>query len=125
MKSNEISLALLSAEQLVQKFEAAAREHGDAILHFENTKANRIFGEMQLIEAELMHRRGDQRRRLVELFDDTNAFVRLSAAKATLAITPGIARRALEVIAESKDYPANADARMAIRMLDRGVYKPK
>ncbi|MEA2834429.1 MAG: hypothetical protein QOG66_2631 [Methylobacteriaceae bacterium] len=125
MKSNEISIALLSAEQLVQKFEAAAREHGDAILHFENIRANRILGEMQLVEAELMRRKGDQRRRLLELFDDTNAFVRLSAAKATLAVAPSIARRALEAIAESKDYPANADARMAIRMLDRGVYRPK
>jgi HEAT repeat protein len=62
---------------------------------------------------------------LLRLYEHPDIFVRLNAAHATLAIAPIVARAAIQKIADSKEQPAAGDAGMAIRMLDRGVYKPK
>jgi uncharacterized protein DUF2019 len=50
--------------------------------------------------------------------------VRLTAAKATLAVSPDAARRLLRSIADSKEYPQAGDAGMSLVNLDRGIFKP-
>src|SRR5262249_46404110 len=67
---------------------------------------------------------GDQRRALLPLYDHPNAQVRLKAVKATLAVAPERARRMLEIIADSREYPQAGDAGMTIDALDQGIFKP-
>jgi hypothetical protein len=46
------------------------------------------------------------------------------AVKATLAVAPERARRMLEIIAESREYPQAGEAGMSIDNLERGIFKP-
>ena len=80
---------------------------------------------MVAVEEELKSRDGDQRRLLMQFYDHPNLQVRLNAAKATLPVAPAEARHQLEAIRSSKIYPQAADAGVAIRMLDRSVFKPE
>jgi hypothetical protein len=79
---------------------------------------------MEDVKRELKARDGDQRRALLRLYDHPNAQVRLKAVKATLAVAPERARRMLEIMAESHEYPQAGDAGMTIDALDRGIFKP-
>jgi hypothetical protein len=76
------------------------------------------------MSAELKARDGDQRRALLKLYDHPNAQVRLKATKATLAVAPEVARRMLETIAESREFPQAGEAGMSIDNLDAGIFKP-
>ena len=69
----------------------------------DNAKFNRLFWQMEAVEGQLKARIGDQRRALLRLYDHPNAQVRLTAAKATLAVAPEAARRLLRTIADLKD----------------------
>lgn len=88
------------------------------------SKANRLYWKWQEVSAELKAREGDQRRALLKLYDHPNAQVRLKATKATLAVEPVAARRMLETIAESGEFPQAGEAGMSISNLDAGIYKP-
>jgi Domain of unknown function (DUF2019) len=79
---------------------------------------------MVAIEDELKARAGDQRRELLSLYSHPNAQVRLNAIKATLAVAPELARRALQAIADSREYPQAGDAGMSLWNLERGIFKP-
>jgi hypothetical protein len=76
------------------------------------------------VEEELKARDGDQRRALLDLYDHPNAQVRLNAAKATLAVAPESARRMLQTMADSREFPQAGDAGMTLDSLDRGIFKP-
>jgi hypothetical protein len=123
--AKRVKLSALTTAELVQRFTELAAQHGDAIYHCETARANRIYPKIQAVADELKFRQGDQRSELLRLYDHPDMFVRLNAAHATLAIAPIVARAAIQKIADSKEQPAAGDAGMAIRMLDRGVYKPK
>lgn len=124
MRSEQTPLSKLSDDELIQKFADLAAQHGDAIYYLETAKANRIFPKMKAVENELKSRSGDQRRELLRLYDHPNAFVRLNAAKATLALRPATAREAIQKIYDSKERPASFEAGMSLAMLDEGIYKP-
>jgi hypothetical protein len=79
---------------------------------------------MEEVKGELKARAGDERRALLRLYDHPNAQVRLKAVKATLAVAPERARRMLEIIAESREYPQAGDAGMTIDALDQGIFRP-
>jgi hypothetical protein len=79
---------------------------------------------MVAIEDELKARTPDQRPMLLNLYDHPNAQVRLNAMKATLAVAPATARRNLEALATSLDFPQAGDAGMTLYALDRGIFKP-
>jgi len=49
---------------------------------------------------------------------------RLNSMKATLALAPDAARRALEALAASREFPQAGDAGMSLINLDRGIFKP-
>ena len=80
--------------------------------------------EMDAIKTELKSRAGDQRRALLGLYQHRNAQVRLKAAVATLAVAPEAARRKLQEIADSREYPQAGDAGMTLWNIDRGVFTP-
>jgi hypothetical protein len=114
----------MSVDQLVEHFTSITLEQDKALRTSNHTKYNRLFDEMEAVKHELRARHGDQRRALLRLYDHPNAQVRLKAVKATLAVAPDLARRMLETIAGSREYPQAGDAGMTIDALDRGIFKP-
>jgi hypothetical protein len=115
----------MTVEQLVNRFEAITLDQGDAVRRNANAKYNRLFRQMRAVEEELRGRAGDQRRALLCLYDHANAQVRLAAAKATLAAAPEDARRMLQAIADSREFPQAGDAGMCLYALDTGIFKPE
>jgi ParB-like chromosome segregation protein Spo0J len=122
MKSDK--LRGLSVQELVARFEIIALAQDRALLYDEIAKFNRLFDEMDAVKQELRSRPGDGRRALVSLYAHPNAQVRLKAAVATLAVEPEAARRELETIAASKEFPQAGDAGMTLSGLDDGTFKP-
>jgi hypothetical protein len=119
-----VNLQRLTVDQLVDRFASLALAQDDALLDSNISKVNRLFRKLQDVSAELKAREGDQRRALLELYDHPNAQVRLKATKATLAVAPEVARRMLETIAESSEFPQAGEAGMSIYNLDAGIFKP-
>jgi HEAT repeat protein len=119
------NLSVLPLEALVKEFERSAIEQSQAILFDDTSEANRLYRERKKIEDELKSRPGDQRLALMKLYDHPNSRVRLTAAEATLAIAREAALHTLSLIAATNDYPAAAEARSAITLLESGFYKPK
>jgi Domain of unknown function (DUF2019) len=115
----------MTVTQLLDRFAAIGIEQDQADLKRQYARFNRLFDEMVAIEDVLKARGGDQRRELLSLFNHPNAQVRLNAVKATLAVAPELARRALQAIADSREYPQAGDAGMSIRNLESGIFKPK
>jgi len=109
---------------LVKRFVEIAIAQDHASLRQEISKYNHLYGHMEAVVQELRSRQGDQRRALLALYDYTNAQVRLKAAVATLAVAPEAARRELEKIAASKEFPQAGDAGMTLSGLDDGTFKP-
>lgn len=114
----------MTVEQLVERFTALALAQDEALLDDEISKFNRLFDRMTAIHDELKSRPNDQRRALLALYSHPNMHVRLKAAKATMAAAPTQARRMLEEIEASKEYPQAGDAGMSLINLDRGIWKP-
>jgi ParB-like chromosome segregation protein Spo0J len=113
-----------TVHQLVEHFVATGIEQDRALLRNDVSKFNRLFDAMIDVEDELKARDGDQRRALLDLYDHPNAQVRLNAAKATLAVAPESARRMLQTMADSREFPQAGDAGMTLDSLDRGIFKP-
>ena len=114
----------LNIAELLARYVEIGLQQSEATLDGEVERFNLLFDEMIAVENELQMRDGDQRYRLVSLYEHANAQVRLNAIKATLAVAPQIARGALEALAESREYPQSMDAGMCIRALDDGTFKP-
>jgi hypothetical protein len=114
----------MTVDQLVERFSSISLEQDRALRVGTIAKVNRLFDELELVEQELKLRDGDQRRALLTLYDHPNAQVRLKAVKATLAVAPEAARRMLQIIADSREYPQAGEAGMSIYNLDSGIFKP-
>jgi hypothetical protein len=114
----------MTVDQLLDRYILIGVDQDKALLRSEHAKFNRLFDEMDAIENELRRRDDDQRRTLLRLYDHPNAQVRLNAMKATLALAPEVARRALEALAASREYPQAGDAGMTLDALDDGIFKP-
>jgi hypothetical protein len=122
---NRLNLSEISVNQLVEQFVKIALDQDRCIQLNDNDGYAALYQKMSAIETELKARNGDARTALLQLYDHPNIEVRLKAARATLAVAPQQARKALEAIRVSKFYPAALDAGMAIRNLDDGIYKPE
>jgi hypothetical protein len=119
-----VNLQAMTTEQLVQLFAAVALAQDEAMLMDDDAEVNRLFWQLDAIKQELKSRDGDQRRALLRLYDHPNAQVRLKAVKGTLAVAPEAARRMLQIIADSKEYPQAGEAGMSLYNLDEGIFKP-
>jgi Domain of unknown function (DUF2019) len=115
----------LTTDQLVERFAAIGVEQDKADQAEDDEKYKRLFSQMSEVQNELKSRPGDQRRVLVALFDYPNMQVRLMSAKYALAVAPQAARQAIEAIAASTWVPQCYDARMCLRMLDKGAFVPE
>jgi|SRR5688572_19083578 cytochrome c oxidase assembly protein Cox11 len=87
----------ISVAELVQRFAELALQQ-DYALDGDVPEATRLFWELEDIEAELKRRPGDQRTGLLALYEHSNMQVRVTAAKATLAVAPQAARAQLQAI---------------------------
>ena len=120
-----VKLQDMTVTQLLERFTAIGIEQDQALLRRQYAKFNGLFEQMVAIEDELRARDGDQRRDLLSLYKHPNAQVRLNAIKATLAVAPDIARRALQALADSREYPQAGDAGMSLWNLEQGIFKPE
>jgi len=120
---NPLALKDLSLDQLLQRFVDLALDQDRALLEGDITSLNALGEALHAMSIELKSREGDQRRALLRFYDHPNIEVRLTAAKATLAVAPAMARRVIQAIAESGEYPQAAYAKMALRSLDQGTFK--
>lgn len=118
------NLTPLSTDALTRLFEALCIEQYDALERNEIAAFNRRYDRIQAIQDELKSRPGDQRRALMRLFGHSNMQVRLTAARANLAVDYLAARRELQAIVDEKWYPQAGDAGMTLHNLDTGVFKP-
>ncbi len=120
----ESSLKYLNKADLVDLFCALGVLKDQAMRTDDDAEAVRIFYHMSAIAAQLKSRKDDQRRALLALYDHRNPCVRLTAAKATLAVAPVEARRMIESIAEGQHMYYSGDAGMCLEMLDSGRFVP-
>jgi hypothetical protein len=114
----------MTTEQLVERFTAIALDQYTALQGYDTARYNRLFDRMDAIKQELKARDGDQRRALLSLYEHPNAQVRFKAAVATLAVVPEQARTVLKEIAATHNDVQGLDARMTLRQLDIGAFKP-
>lgn len=121
---NPVALKDMSLDQLLKRFVDLALDIDRGLLRGDITRVNELGEALHAITIEMKNREGDQRRALLRLYDHPNIEVRLEAAEATLAVAPEMARRAIQAIAESGEYPQSGHAGMALSSLDRGTYKP-
>jgi hypothetical protein len=113
-----------SVHELVAQFVSIGLAQYDALYVVDVKKYNRLYRKMQDVRNELKRREGDQRRALLPLLDHPNLQVRMKAAHTVLAISPALARKALESVRASEIFPQAADAGMTLRALDNGTYVP-
>ena len=113
-----------SVQELLAQFVSIGLAQYDALYVVDVKKYNRLYRNMEDVVAELKQRQGDQRRALLPLLDHPNLQVRMKAAHAVLAISPALARKALESVRASEIFPQAADAGMSLRALDNGTYIP-
>lgn len=117
-------LRTLSNGEIVQRFEQLCIEQYDAMEREELGRVNRLVWRVHALEMELKSRPGDQRRLLITLFGHPNMQVRLSAARANLAIDYPAARREMQAIIDSKWYPQAGDAGISLENIDTGFFRP-
>ena len=114
----------MSDEELVREFSIAAREFGSAVLDSDAKRANRAYPRRQAVEETLRSRGHAARLALVPLLDDKDRLVRYYAAKHLFPIVSNRPRKIIENNAKFRFDPIGADARMMLRMVDSGEYKP-
>jgi hypothetical protein len=118
------NLSSLQNDEIVSAFEKLCIEQYDAMEREEQGRVNRLFWQIYGLEVELKSRPGDQRRVLMQLFGHPNMQVRLTAARANLAVDYIAARRELEEIVNSQWQPQAMDAGITLENLDTGFYRP-
>lgn len=121
---SRVNLKPLSTNDLLLLFEKLCVEQYDSLDREEYAAFNRRYDRIQAIEDELKSRPGDQRRILMKLFGHPNMQVRLTAARANLAVDYPAARREIQDIADSRWGPQCGDAGMTLVNLDNGIYRP-
>ena len=121
---NRPIISRLNEHELVQRFTSIALAQDEALNADNTTQYNKLFGDMELVKAELKGRHGDQSRLLLPLLLHPNAQVRLKSAIATLAMDREAALAALQKISDQNEYPQAAYARDMLSAVAEGRYQP-
>jgi hypothetical protein len=114
----------MSTEALVTAFTSIAVEQNAALESFQTSKYNRLYSQMEEIEAQLKARDGDHRRALLPLYSHSNPTVRFKAAIATFSLMPDQARAVLQLIKDQKEFPIAMNASQMLSAIDEGRYVP-
>jgi hypothetical protein len=118
------TLTALNVDELIALYVDLCVEQDRDLLRGDVGSFNRRFDRIEEIEQELKSRPGDQRHALISLHQHENIQVRVTAAKATLAVAPVAARQALKDIKALNWHPQSAEASSSLWTLDRGIFKP-
>jgi hypothetical protein len=121
---NQLELEKMSADELIERLVQVGVAQDEAQLEDNHSGFNRLYDQMREVDRELRARGQAARMLLLRLFDHPNIQVRLNAAALSLAVAPTEARRALEAIARSNQYPQAGEAGMLISGLETGTFKP-
>jgi len=114
-----------NVKELVERFVSIGLAQYDALYVADTKKFNRLYAMMADVRNELKSREGDQRRALLPLLGlHSNLQVRMKAANTLLAISPLLARKALESVRDSGIFPQAMDAGMTLSALDNGTFVP-
>ncbi|WP_045368030.1 DUF2019 domain-containing protein [Methyloceanibacter caenitepidi] len=120
-----IDLKKLTLEELVERFVALSLAEEDAVLYGDSSDYyNQLFRKEQAVVGELRSRPQDARRVLTTLYNHDSQWVRMNAAKNTLALAPDQALRVLQAIEASKLQPYAGHAGMTLWTLEEGIFKP-
>lgn len=119
-----IGLQTMSVAELVERFAALAIAQYRAEIQSDIANQNKFIEQGWAIVDELKNRPGDQRPALTPLYAHPSVQVRLNAARLTLAVAPNAARKVIQAIADSKEYPQAMDAGMCLWALDQGIFTP-
>jgi hypothetical protein len=113
-----------SVQELVERFVSIGLAQYEALYVVDIQKFNRLYREMEDVRSELKRREGDQRRALLPLLEHPNLQVRMKAANSVLAISPQLARKALESVRDSGILPQSADAEGMLDAVQKGSFVP-
>lgn len=108
----------MSTQQLISRFAEIGIAQDHALLGNEIRRFNLLFGKMKSIVDELRLRPGDERRALALLYEHVNVQVRLQAARFSRDVMPVPARKLIEEIAGSGQFPQAGDAGMTLSKMD-------
>jgi hypothetical protein len=117
-------LSGFTVEQLVSRFVEIGEAQYTALKWSEIRKYNRLYRDMERVDAELKSRGVAARRALMSLYGHPNMEVRLKAAIYTIAVAPREARAALDAIYAFNWAPQSGEAGSIIRGLDDGSFNP-
>jgi hypothetical protein len=113
-----------SVQELVARFVSIGLAQYDALYVVDTKRFNRLYRDMEDVRNELKRKEGDQRRALLPLLNHPNLQVRMKAANSVLAISPHLARKALESVRDSGVFPQAADASGMLSALENGTFVP-
>ncbi len=122
--SRQTNLETASVEDLVALFASIAVKQNAALENVRSSEYNRLYRSMEIVQAQLKMREGDQRRALLPLYDHPNPTVRFKAAMATLVLAPREARDVLQLIKDRKEFPIAMNASQMLSAIDEGRYIP-
>lgn len=114
----------MTTDDLVTRFANIALRQHDALWGNKIELYNALYGDMDLVCAELCSRPGDQRRALLSLLDHDDPHVRLKAAVHTLTLEPERSRQVLQAVRESREMFVGLMAGMIMRGLEDGSFIP-
>jgi hypothetical protein len=114
-----ISISEISADDLLIEFVRLCVEQGEALeLLKEGSNVQTVGKRILGIAAELRTRPNTQRIGLMQLLSHPNSWVRFHAAEGCIDLTPVDARRELQRLADSGDYPVAGHAGMFLSLYD-------
>ena len=116
-------VAEMTSDELVERFVEISVEQGKASAFFETARFNRLYGKLSAVVRELRARPGDERHRLLKLYDHPDLQVRLNAAERAYALDPEAAIATFQAIKDSRQYPWAGDAGMSLSLLEMGMSK--
>lgn len=115
---NERGISEMDVADLVERYVQLSLQQKAAADVWKVAEVNRLFDQIHRIGDELGRRPGDQRSVLIKLFAHPNLDVQFNAATSVMSIAPVEARRQMQAIADSKQYPVAGRAGMYLLMLD-------
>ncbi|MEW6768493.1 MAG: DUF2019 domain-containing protein [Pseudomonadota bacterium] len=113
-----VDLSTLSIDQLLARFVELCLDDEQAHDLAKVSVSNRLVYEISDVKKELQKRPGDQRSALIALFKHPNLYVRYHVATNLMSVMPEEARRQMQAIADSKQYPIAGSAGTYLLMLD-------
>ena len=116
----------MSLDDLFVKYRKLAIAYGQASEACVASRTNKALDALMELRGELRRARAEHEQevhqRLLQLLDDDDLFVRLSAGTDALRISPGDAERILEAIAERPRGMASHEATVVLRLWREGKF---